>query len=307
MRLFIIGNGFDLAHGLQTKYIHFRQYLEEVNPSYLIQLEEMYSFSPLCDTETVEQQLWQNFEYNLSEIDEDILIDGAISTTEDLGLDSGNIGVEDTLNNYWEGQYGFIQKLNDYLKSWIQQVDINVSKKTNQIGSDRNDLFLTFNYTLVLEQVYNIDSDRILHIHGSLDEDSAYEPVIGHGNFLKISNMKSKIEEAVRNFNEASCSIYKMLRNYYDRTLKDVQFYLNCHSSFFERLKQVDEIIIIGHSLGEVDMPYFKKILDIVEKDIVWNVYYYNEDDRINYMDRILNIGINGKDIKMIKTNNFFI
>ena len=30
-RLFILGNGFDLSHGLETSYVDFKNYLEAVN------------------------------------------------------------------------------------------------------------------------------------------------------------------------------------------------------------------------------------------------------------------------------------
>lgn len=32
MNLFIIGNGFDLAHGLATKYNDFKEYLQKTYP-----------------------------------------------------------------------------------------------------------------------------------------------------------------------------------------------------------------------------------------------------------------------------------
>ena len=40
MTLYILGNGFDLAHGLPTKYWDFRMYLNAVHPEFLEAFEE---------------------------------------------------------------------------------------------------------------------------------------------------------------------------------------------------------------------------------------------------------------------------
>ena len=39
MKLFIIGNGFDIAHNLNTSYGDFRDYLEKENWEFLSSLE----------------------------------------------------------------------------------------------------------------------------------------------------------------------------------------------------------------------------------------------------------------------------
>lgn len=45
-KLFIIGNGFDKAHGLKTSYWDFRNYLEKYAEGFLIRLENMYNIAP---------------------------------------------------------------------------------------------------------------------------------------------------------------------------------------------------------------------------------------------------------------------
>lgn len=46
MKLFIIGNGFDIGHGLPTHYWDFRTYLENRDPSFLTAFEEHYDIYP---------------------------------------------------------------------------------------------------------------------------------------------------------------------------------------------------------------------------------------------------------------------
>ena len=70
--LYIIGNGFDLAHGLKTSYFYFRRYLEKYQESFLTKLEEMYDF-PLLNiedyylTEVQRKKAFQKREKNRSE------------------------------------------------------------------------------------------------------------------------------------------------------------------------------------------------------------------------------------------------
>ena len=44
MKLFIIGNGFDLAHGLKTSFYDFRSFLLNAHPDFLSQFEDNYYY-----------------------------------------------------------------------------------------------------------------------------------------------------------------------------------------------------------------------------------------------------------------------
>ncbi len=55
---------------------------------------------------------------------------------------------------------------------------------------------MTFNYTSVLERVYQISSDRICHIHGRLTPYCKEKPVLGHGNADKINVYREKAKRA---------------------------------------------------------------------------------------------------------------
>ena len=47
--LYIIGNGFDRAHGLETSYWDFRTYLKDNAEEFLENLEHIYGFYPIND------------------------------------------------------------------------------------------------------------------------------------------------------------------------------------------------------------------------------------------------------------------
>jgi hypothetical protein len=52
------------------------------------------------------------------------------------------------------------------------------------------------------------------------------------------------------------------LTPFFNKTIKDTAYIIKKHKSFFDSssLNQFDKIIIIGHSLSEIDLPYFEKI-----------------------------------------------
>ena len=86
MRLFILGNGFDKAHGLPTGYDDFRDYLELHNPGFLIEFEKIHNYYPVEEERlspvaleerknSIKETLWQNFELNLSKFDMETILD----------------------------------------------------------------------------------------------------------------------------------------------------------------------------------------------------------------------------------------
>lgn len=302
MNLYIIGNGFDTAHGLNTSYFDFREYIEENDWEFLTAFEAAYNFCSETPQETAYELLWKEFEKNLSNINETEIIENG--TYIDLGLEGGDIDISDTLNEYWEEQYGYIIKLNEFLKQWIKSIDITTSKKTSFINNDNNDLYMTFNYTLVLEDIYKIDSYDILHIHGSIDEYN-YEPIIGHGNAEKIEKCRELSKKYSEEFLEKESCIYGALSNYYERTLKDVNHFLFVNEHFFDKLKQIENIYVIGHSFGDVDMPYFKRIHHI-NPHAIWNVFYYKDEEQELYKQKLLSLGVKQENMDIKHSSKFF-
>lgn len=56
MKLYILGNGFDIAHGFNTKYQDFRKYLIDKGRNDILGLFP-------------DEEMWSNFEYNVCAID----------------------------------------------------------------------------------------------------------------------------------------------------------------------------------------------------------------------------------------------
>lgn len=302
MRLYIIGNGFDRAHGLATSYWDFRTYLERLHPNFLETFEQHYYIYPKDNEEYKKKLLWNQFETNLANIDEDVIIENALSIN--MGVESGEVGIEDTLRVYFRDEYSYIDKLADYLKQWVRTIKIrDKSPITSQINNENNDAFITFNYTSVLEKVYNINPSNIIHIHGSLHIDDD-DPILGHGNRNRIEDIKAKRNMAQIDFNEKQISICTVIHDYYNTTFKNVNNYMHKLNSLYKY--DIDEIIVIGHSVAGIDLPYFKRIDDYTKRKAKWKIYYYDAFEKDAMRNAIESLGVVNKRIEMFDSGKFY-
>ena len=59
--LYIIGNGFDLHHDIPSRYLDYRNWLEQNKPSILYTIDELFN--------SVDDRWWSHFETNLTTVD----------------------------------------------------------------------------------------------------------------------------------------------------------------------------------------------------------------------------------------------
>ena len=188
--LYIFGNGFDIAHGIKTPYAAFREFLKENHESFLTTFESMYYIQPLDDTEpwyTKEAQerwdkrviddLWWSFEERIGHPDVEGMFDSAYSMIDTMPAE----GIIDTMDVYWREQYGFVDKLQMYVLEWLQTIDTSkVTCKKDNLINNKNDLFMSFNYTDTLESAYGIS--YVFHPHGGVSSCCDIAPIMRHGN-----------------------------------------------------------------------------------------------------------------------------
>lgn len=282
--LYIIGNGFDIAHGLNTKYWELREYIAERDHYFLSSFEELYNIHPLDDSEpwytkehqerwnkSVDHSLWSAFEKSMGVPDTEMMIGFSAAATEGMP----RYGVKDHMDLYWQERFEFIKKLQKYVKEWIESIDTSAiqPKVSNLLHSD--DLFLNFNYTDVLEKIYEIKN--VYHIHGGVEWVCDYSPILGHCNKVDIIKHREWAKEAAEEFEEAKESILNAVANYLEIIYKDTDEQILINKDFFEELKEIEHIVIIGWSAGEVDVPYLREIISKIDSRTKWTVYYFDE------------------------------
>lgn len=302
--LYIIGNGFDLAHGLKTNYWLLRTFIEEKNPYFIRTFESKYDIEPLDDTEpwyteevqirwndSVNHSLWSEFEKCMGEPNTTEMLDMSESVTEGMPSD----GIRYHMDCYWREEFEYIDRFHDYVREWIESVDTSkvICLKKSLLNSE--DYFFNFNYTDILEKVYGIEN--VLHIHGGVQSVCDIPPIMGHCNKKSIEKHRVWAKEADEEFAEAEASIQNAVADYLEKIYKDTDERISENASFFRKLKEVNHVVVIGWSAGEVDIPYLKKIKNSVNCKTKWTVYWYDENAYGSLNKAFTNEGITDRNI----------
>lgn len=302
-----------MAHGLRTTYWELRKYISDRDDGFLNAFETLYNIQPLDDTEpwyteaaqerwnnSVNHNLWSQFEKFIGNPNTTEMLDQSSSVTE--GMPS--TGIRYHMDLYWREQFGFIDRLQSYVKEWIESVDTSGVTCIKKSIVNSSDFFFNFNYTDILEKVYGIEN--VLHIHGGVSSVCDIPPIMGHCNMEDIQKHRHWAKEADAEFAEAEASIQDAVANYLEAIHKDTIRQMDVNHHFFNNLKTVEQVVVIGWSAGEVDIPYLQKIIKSVRPDTKWIVYWYNDDAYNSLRTVFEKEGIDKCSIKYIQSDAFW-
>lgn len=253
-RLYVIGNGFDLWHGIPSKFSDFKRYVAIHDPRIV---EEVETYLPAGDE-------WGQLEQALAEMDVDALVDN-------LGQFMPSYGADDWSDaGHHDFQYeveSCVDRLSVGLKgqftNWVKGLPIpgRADLKRALTTLDPNALYLSFNYTPTLSKIYGIDPQRVCFIHGSaaLQDD---ELILGHAwnpSSRPSLNSRDDVEDMDVRLYEAN----QIIDDYFSSTFKQSDKIIRRHIDFFNNLSNVEQVIILGHSLSDVDAAYFTALLTV--------------------------------------------
>lgn len=284
--LYIIGNGFDLYHKAPTCYGDFHKYLQE-NYIGLLEFFDEY-FVMRCGSNA----LWCDFEQDLATYNWKFFYDNNNHTNwEDEGFRSSMVfGLEDDIREQTEG---YISTIKDAFADWLAEVDLDslVPKYLFRPGA----LFLTFNYTLLLEEVYHIDPKMILHIHGTADNRDSM--IFGHGIKMDEHPERDENGDSNRTLFTDSESAAKSVHYAFHKPVVDI---IKDKEQFFDKISHVTNITILGHSLNSVDRPYFEEVA-FRTRNAVWNKSYHLQKERTDHLKILQSIGIRKESTKLFR------
>lgn len=295
--LWIIGNGFDLAHGLRTKYNDFKEYLDEYNPDLKSVLEEG-CYDP--------NFLWSQFEDALGYLDYDYLLD-VYRAEVDIGLDSPGLCARNMIQTIVDIRR-ILEELPEALNEWISTIDITDIEQLpliNTYMTETENYFINFNYTSTLECVYNVDYNRIYYIHGSqYNEDSL---VLGHAGPVYPSNydevngelIYSPSEQAAIDFSmdelidldDEKERVHEMLRKVSYESLLKLNKFLERYGS------QINRIVSFGFSYGDADMLYIRTLINYFNNTpgFEWLIRDRNSSGQDEIISKLTSNGFSGR------------
>lgn len=273
-KIVIIGNGFDIAHGIPTMYSDFRRFVANRYPGvidkrdktrYIENLEDIdeQEFAAEILLNTMDQACglnWSNFEEALAYIE--------FSSKYPKPSHKENETVEednDLMKNYLlymdmiTGIFIACSRIwKEFFTLWIREVQINIKivnyqKKVylREFFKDENILYLSFNYTKTLKKLYGIKN--IFHIHNYVGQDL----IFGHG----------EDEPQYDGFALSSSFLDEMVMGFKKNTdLAQIRT-----KKFFKSLDcNINRVYSYGFSYGDVDSVYIKRIVKSISEDSIW-------------------------------------
>ena len=266
--LYFIGNGFDLFHGLKTKFIHFYSWLnlkDYEHEQFAYDLECLFPCSGIHGN-----WLWTDFEKALGGIDVDYIHEQYSGKEKDAFCD------EEYQNRAAHYLRHVTKRIPNYLKEWLKE-SYHPCVKNDTLHLNPESRYLSFNYTMLLEDVYNIPSDNVLHIHGSIKNVNPL--TTGHFVYFpdKDEDPKSyNIERSWQNITQEANSLRKPV----EKIIKD-------NKLFFTSLSNIKNIVIFGHSLSKIDRQYFTEVVKNVYEDARWYFVCFNENAQMQYQQLV--------------------
>jgi hypothetical protein len=272
-KLYVIGNGFDLWHGLPTSYRQFYEFAKEI----LDELESYYLF------EVTQAGPWCDFENSLGAFNWHEFYDAHnhIDVQDESFRPSFVYCLEDDLR---EQANQHVDSIRECFREWIDEIDILAAE--GKLALAENALFLSFNYTSTLEIIYGIDNKNVLHIHGR--SETFDELVFGHGDTMEEVPELDENGDSNRTIfsdaeGEAKYPFYALK--------KPVHEILENNMEFFDSLAHISEITVIGHSLNKIDLPYFRKLATSAP-NAMWIVCSINSGDKIHHLQELERCGV---------------
>lgn len=281
-KLLIIGNGFDIDLGLKTRYSDFAN-----------------------------SKVWDKLMKNTYGFDQDLL--GALRDAKEK---EAWFDIEKTMNDYVRAirpEYlttDLVEKdkrsftevakaLAEYLKKEQETRTLESNRYAAQVLRLVSEVggfeYYTFNYTS-LGSIANscglkIDTSKITHVHGSLENDSIILGIL---------------TDPANQIHEQYSFMYK----------DNSRFYMS--NNMYEDFDKADDIIFFGHSINGMDFPYFKDFfikqsgMDGEYKSKNITIFTYDDDSNQQIRNSIRNAQVDltqlfrRNDIKIIQTKQLY-
>lgn len=191
--------------------------------------------------------------------------------------------------------------IEDGFRKMAKKANLKLNSQSQNLHRDFNfeadDYYIIFNYTSTLEILYPyIDPSHICHIHGFVQNDG--DLIYGNTRENLYSGLSDFItENPIYNPDEGKDAELSNYREYIETVTYSEKEQNDYNDFVIEKIKElnasmvkpvqeavlvgflgqvnVDEVLIYGLSIGEVDIPYLEKINELFP-DSKWIISYFN-------------------------------
>lgn len=310
--LYIIGNGFDQHHGAQCGFEDFMKWVKKNDESLFTGLTQVYN-----DAE--DNKWWKDFENSLALLNISYYANKKGNLYDPEYIKEGSIKekTEYASQKVIEEFDKIKESLRQDFQVWLSEVYENCTKDKKIRFPSEGSIFLTFNYTKTLEDIYKIDAKRVYHIHGVIDDKESM--IVGHrlgeeelNDMLKSQELRigevwnKKLNRMTRlqivtpmHKELAALSSLESIVS----LKKDVEGCIEKNQQFFNEIFDVERIYVFGFSFSSIDMPYLEKIIRRTKPKTHWVISWYSQEDKRRIMDFVIRYDI--QNITMINGIKF--
>ena len=121
--------------------------------------------------------------------------------------------------------------------------------------------------------MYGVNPSDILYLHGC----SAWDTNLIFGHNLTPEKL---LKNWHNNYSEEELEVLIGAANEMSIIFKDVKGIIDRHNAYWETIRNIQSIHILGLSLSEVDMPYISHIRTIVSNDVKWEFSWHTKTDK---------------------------
>ena len=262
--LYVIGNGFDLMHGVHSSYRDFSRKLGKRN-----------TLRHALETYLKSDGIWADFEESLGHLNYGLMLNSQVL---DMFLDlydayRPNARAADfyaAVDQATRPAAEIMDILPRSFRVWVDSLVCDTDRRPLQglIGPGR---VLCFNYTEFIEELYHVPRENICYIHGCRRSEAGRPKerlVLGHlpgeeekeWDRVRIPTPRFKDPHKRRIFQAAADTATRNLCWYDDETTKKCEDIIRDHRAFFDGLGDVTDVVVIGHSLSRVDWEYYGQV-----------------------------------------------
>lgn len=274
----IVGNGFDVNHGLPSSYAHFKKWLR-VNDKDLFDFLDKYI--------DVSGEWWNDFERSLSEIN----VPQLIRDTPLKKSKTSIVGLPPSFSHPASWRLDSVREaISLKFTEWVKTLDgVKIEKK---IELPEACLYISFNYTDTLERVYGIEMNRIVYIHGKASRGD--ELIYGHGkNQFVLENDIMKKYHLHRSNDFFTAGTYGDSESELTTHISYWQKYIQI-GSYYDVLRSAvigaNKVYVYGLSFSEVDYPYLQWMV-VKNRNLKWRVSWHSENDKKSISDTLRTLG----------------
>ena len=306
--LYVIGNGFDMLHGVRSSYYDFSRTLGKKS-SVRFYLEKYLKTD----------DLWADFEGALGKINieamcQPYIIDNFLDINGAYDEDAGAAEIYMSAEMAVGPIISMSTELMDRFRKWICSLHTNTDDRPlSDIIKDGK--VLNFNYTEFVEDLYGMDAGNICYIHGCRKKTGKERQRLILGHIPGANDAAYEFEDdysAIDNLDEHAQLLYdvqqmalQMVVEADDTLTKKCKEIIQSNQPFFDGLADIRQIVTIGHSLYPVDWDYFAEIIKCNKdrKRMQWFFGCYGNGDLERVQTFINTFGINKDQVAIFRTD----